>query len=129
MIAKVASLAFEREEESGARRPIIIRFCGTSGGSVHGKDLVLSMCVQISILFDLNDGLDHTALAKLSYEDIVDYFHSLVEAHPMILFIDSLDQLSNENLARSHLSFLKGIKPHKDTRIIVSALPDDRHGK
>jgi len=117
------------EEESGARRPIIIRFCGTSAGSIHGKELVLSMCLQISVLFDLNDGLDHIELAKLSYEDIVKYFHSLVEAHAVILFIDSLDQLSNENLARSHLSFLKGIQPHESTKIIVSALPDDPHGK
>ena len=40
--------------------------------------------------------------------------------------IDSIDQLTNENLARSNLSFLRGVKPHRDTRIIVSALPDEK---
>ena len=44
----------------------------------------------------------------------------------MILMIDSIDQLTNENLARSNLSFLRGVKPHRDTRIIVSALPDEK---
>eukprot|EP01038_Epipyxis_sp_PR26KG_P015326 gene15326-20654_t len=123
IMAKVASLVFENEESAG-RRPIIIRFCGTSPGSFHGHQLVLSMCLQISFLFDL----DPSSLEKLSYEEIVKVFHVLVNDHALIIFIDSLDQLSNNNLARSHLSFLKGVKPHRDTRIIVSALPDDRLG-
>ena len=38
----------------------------------------------------------------------------------------SLDQLRDENQARSKISFLRGVKPHPDTRIIVSALPDDK---
>ena len=46
----------------------------------------------------------------------------------MILFIDSLDQLSNDHLARSHLSFLKNLKPHPRSAIIVSTLPDEKPG-
>ena len=44
----------------------------------------------------------------------------------MVLLIDSLDQLDNENSARGDLSFLKNVKPHKDSVIIVSALPDQQ---
>ena len=48
MIAEIASLAFEREEETGARRPIIIRFCGTSAGSVHGEELeIIDICTHM----------------------------------------------------------------------------------
>jgi len=65
------------------------------------------------------------SLDGVSYEDCVKKLHDLVAAHPVVLFIDSLDQLSNENLARSDVSFLKGVRPHPDSRIIVSALPDD----
>jgi hypothetical protein len=36
-----------------------------------------------------------------------------------------LDQLKNENLGRSDISFLKGVRPHVKTKIIVSALPDE----
>ena len=43
----------------------------------------------------------------------------------MVLLIDSLDQLKNDDLARSDISFLADIKPHKDSVIIVSALPDE----
>ena len=39
---------------------------------------------------------------------------------------NSLDQLSDKDLARSKISFLKGVQPHADTRIVVSALPDDK---
>jgi hypothetical protein len=49
----------------------------------------------------------------------------LLSEHAVILLIDSLDQLQNENLARSDISFLKGVRPHPNTRIIVSALPDE----
>ena len=41
------------------------------------------------------------------------------------MYIDSLDQLANDNMAMSHVSFLDGIRPHRDTRIIVSMLPDE----
>ena len=38
----------------------------------------------------------------------------------MVLIIDSLDQLTNDNL-----DFLDGIKPHPKSKIIVSTLPDE----
>ena len=47
----------------------------------------------------------------------------------MVLLLDSLDQLSDNHQARSELSFLVGIRPHKDSVIIVSALPDGERGK
>ena len=62
----------------------------------------------------------------MTFTEVVVYFHRLLVEHAMILVIDSIDQLSNENLARSNITFLKGVKPHKDTRIIVSALPDEK---
>jgi hypothetical protein len=55
--------------------------------------------------------------------------HELLATLPLVLFIDSLDQLSNMDLARSDISFLKGVRPHPDTRIIVSSLPDDPFGR
>jgi hypothetical protein len=52
--------------------------------------------------------------------------HDLLHDYPVVLFIDSLDQLSNEDSARKELSFLVGVQSHPDTRIIVSTLPDTR---
>ena len=56
---------------------------------------------------------------------MVQYFHFLLAHFVCILYIDSLDQLSNTNMARSNVSFLDGIRPHPETRIVVSMLPDD----
>jgi hypothetical protein len=44
-----------------------------------------------------------------------------------MLFIDSLDQLSNYHKERLGLSFLKHLTPHADSRIIVSTLPDKKN--
>jgi hypothetical protein len=46
-----------------------------------------------------------------------------------VLFIDSLDQLSNTYEERSRLTFLLNIKLLDDSRIIVSCLPDDSNYK
>eukprot|EP01038_Epipyxis_sp_PR26KG_P014582 gene14582-19583_t len=124
LIAKVASLVFQREKLAHDSRPVIIRFCGTSPGSQFGRNLVLSLCLQIAIICE--GSVDLASLEKMSYDEMVAKLHTLLNSHAVILFIDSLDQLSNENLARSHLTFLKNVKPHRNTRIIVSTLPDDR---
>jgi hypothetical protein len=62
------------------------------------------------------------------YDNAVKYFHKLISKYPVILFIDSLGQLKNDNQARSKITFLEGLNSslHKDSRIIVSALPDER---
>jgi hypothetical protein len=65
------------------------------------------------------------ATALGGFEQWVKYFHSLLAAHAVVVVIDSLDQLSNDDEARSGMTFLKGLKPHADTRVIVSCLPDE----
>ena len=42
-----------------------------------------------------------------------------------MIFIDSLDQLTDVDTARRNVPFLENVKPHGKTRIIVSMLPDD----
>ena len=101
--------------------PIIIRYCGTSKGSVDGLVLITSICQQIQLVNRLE-----LITIPVNYQDAVKYFHKLLSTHPVILFIDSLDQLTDSFQARSKLSFLVGVKCHPDTRIIVSALPDDK---
>ena len=127
LMSRVAAEVWRRQQEEGLERPVIIRFCGTSPESNHGLNLVKSIIAQIAMLVEGAEDLMALwlSLDDLSYEDCVKKLQDLVAAHPVVLFIDSLDQLSNENLARSDVSFLKGVRPHRDSRIIVSALPDD----
>jgi hypothetical protein len=82
------------------------------------------MCTQIHVVL----GNTAEAIAQMpssTYADLVHHFHDLLSMHPIIIFVDSLDQLRDENEARSKISFLDGLKPHNGTRVIVSTLPDD----
>ena len=45
------------------------------------------------------------------YTEIVDYFHSLVATHPIILLTDGIGQVSSDHQERCKISSLDGIKP------------------
>ena len=104
---------------------VIIRFCGTSKDSSTGLALIQSICRQIYLLLDYNmNGSPAMDILSLSYEATVQHFQSLLATYPIILFIDSLDQLSDRDLARSRISFLRGCQLHPSSKVIVSALTD-----
>jgi len=124
LMSKLASMISDRMIQSdGKIIPVIIRFCGTSGYSMDGLNLIKSISKQIELSYGLKEGM----ISDL-YDNAVKHFHTLLSKYPVILFIDSLDQLKNDNQARSKITFLYGLKSslHKDSRIIVSALPDER---
>jgi hypothetical protein len=79
--------------------PIIIRFCGTSSGSVDGLELFKSISLQIQCIYNVVDKVNPIQQIRV-YEDTVKIFHDLLVKYPVILFIDSLDQLGNANEAR-----------------------------
>ena len=106
-----------------SERNVIIRFCGTSPGSVNARSLMVSICEQIEYLMGLDRKI--RSIQHDLYSEVIKYFHSLLRTHPLVLFIDSLDQLSDEDFGRSQISFLKDLKLHHDSRVIVSSLPDD----
>lgn len=117
LMAKLAELVKKQSPDV----PVIIRFCGTSSGSVDGLNLLKSICRQIQLCHNL----DIKVLSN-EYNSVVGYFHQLILDHPVILFIDSLDQLTDAYFARSKLTFLSGLKCHSKSRVIVSALPDEK---
>ena len=114
-MAKLASLLYE---STGI--PVIIRFCGISESVTSGLKLLKSIVNHIHYIYDIHD-----CAIQDGYTEIVDYFQSLVATYPIILLIDSIDQLSNDNQERCKISFLDGIKPHHRSKIIVSCLPDN----
>ena len=122
----LAKLAYHYLEVADPPIPVIVRFCGTSPGSENGRDLVNSVIQHMHFLYGLGE-----VTVSTSFNNAVTYFHELLAKYPVVLLIDSLDQLSNADLARSKISFLKDCKPHKLTRIVLSTLPDelDANGK
>ena len=127
--ALMSVVAREINELLGQRspqdRPVIVRFCGTSPRSSRGLSLLHSICSQIMLLFEPNK---HEAVKQLptDYEEAIKLFHELLGKYGVILIIDGLDQLKDDNQECSRLSFLDHVKAHRDTRIIVSALPDEK---
>jgi hypothetical protein len=113
--------------------PVIIRFCGTSKYSLSGLKLIQSISLQLLAAHGKLTKVEALVrrLPKQSYKAAMKQFQRLVSKYPAFLFIDCLDQLENRNEERSNLSFLRDIRPHKRSRIIVSTLPDeiDQHGK
>jgi WD40 repeat protein len=128
LMAKVASMMYKQHESQGSVMvPVLIRFCGTSAGSATARDLMANLCQQIEFLFESKDRRG-SKLRDEPYETLTAYFQQLLSEHAVCLFIGSLDQLSDADSGRSQISFLKGVRPHKDTRIVVSCLPDDKEG-
>ena len=124
LMAKIAESLFKSNQEKSSSVPIIVRFCGTSAGSRSAKSLICSISEQLELLL----GLEQRAAGLLqteTYDRQVYYFQKLLHDHPAVLFIDSLDQLTDENQGRSRISFLRNIAPHPLSRIIVSCLPDE----
>ena len=81
LMAKLASIARGANDQ----RPVIIRFCGTSKGSVNGLTLVQSLCHQIQLVLQLSP-----QPVPNTYDEAVLMFHTLLNKHAMVLFIDRL---------------------------------------
>jgi hypothetical protein len=151
LMAKLAAMIFDYEQSSAnvddfgerlAPRPVILRFCGSSAGSTSGLSLVCGIITHIRHVLDVetpispkrcNDHSYHDAeprslelLLQLDYDAAVAQLHKLLRENAVVLLIDSVDQLSDDYLARSRMSFLDGIETHPQTRIVISALPDER---
>ncbi|CAD5119220.1 DgyrCDS7852 [Dimorphilus gyrociliatus] len=97
---------------------VIVRFLGTTPFSSNIRSLLRSICEQISKIFNL------TYTETSDFSELIKQFYQLLnestEKSPLILLLDSIDQLSVEDGAHK-LSWLPLILP-KNTYILVSTL-------
>ncbi len=119
--------------------PTIVRYCGINKESNDGYSLMKSIASQLLFLY--NQSHQISSFPRL-FEPAKQCFQDIISSYPAIIFIDALNQLSDLNNARTHLSFLRGaiicllmpsliltpyslegIKPHDNSRIIVSCIP------
>lgn len=93
----------------GRRAVVITRFCGITPASNDARSLLRSLCEQLSIVYDEQP----TPVAD-SYRELVKEFKDrLVNSpsdRPLGIFIDSLDQLTNDYMARSDLLWLPTVR-------------------
>ena len=137
LMAVLASRA--RELFQGRRySPVMVtRFCGTSGASSSARALMRSMCLQISRALppkkDAKANSDKQRLddkpVPTALKELAPYFTALLgratAERPLIVHIDSLDQLSDEDQGRTRLDWLPYDLPPW-VYITVSTLPEVR---
>jgi hypothetical protein len=126
-MAGLAQSLFESDQRTCTHRALLFRSCGTTSAfSTDGLNLVQSLVTQIKYVYalDAEAPLIVPENAHADYPSIVEEFRDLMGQYPVVLFLDAVDQLSNNYLERSELSFLKGLQLHTLSRVIVSCLPD-----
>ena len=101
----------------------VFRFIGATPGSTDGRTLLESLCRQLT----RSHGADESGVPA-AYEDLVKAFPERLALatgrKPLILFLDSLDQLSRANNAQD-LSWLPVDIPD-NVRLIVSTRPGEQ---
>jgi hypothetical protein len=107
---------------------IVYRFIGSTSRSTNIMSLLQSLCLQIGNQFGIEDpktlGRDEKAWSDMN--GLADIFRKCLELatteKPLMLFIDSLDQLSDTDNAKALYWLPKELPDH--VRIVVSSLPE-----
>ncbi|KAL9969786.1 hypothetical protein ACROYT_G022043 [Oculina patagonica] len=122
LMAKVFTTSLENWSGVDTGRPFqLIRFIGTSPSSTNVRSLLRSLCHQMCLVLN-----DSSTVITDNYERLVATFRSLLQRatpeKPFVLFLDSLDQLSDQDDGRA-LRWLPTSLP-KNVHIILSTLPN-----
>nr|XP_006819093.1 PREDICTED: NACHT and WD repeat domain-containing protein 1-like [Saccoglossus kowalevskii] len=103
---------------------VVVRLVGITGESLHIRQLLRSMCLQLCYIFHQN-----SAMIPHDYRGALNDFNGRLagatEDNPLFIFMDSLDQLSNENDGRGLQWLPKELPEH--VYMIVSTLSEDHY--
>ena len=105
LLAKAAATLSAKERLTGSGTRILLRFLGTSASSYHVADLLASLCEQLAAVYPdkAADGKmpEDKSVAKLSEELFSKRVAWASKEEPLVLFLDSLDQLSDAHNGRA----------------------------
>jgi len=117
----LVAFALEQARREYRQAETVFRFIGATLNSSDGRALLEDLCRQISRAYGEEEAL------PTAFEELVEEFHkrlALATADkPLILFLDSLDQLSAAHNARS-LNWLPAELP-ENVRLIVTTRPGE----
>ena len=124
----VSALALKSRELFGTegRKPtLVVRFCGTTPQSCSGRQLMYSICMQINYVYDPKFKI--VPPFQKDFKQIKKTFPKMLrmasKERPLIVFIDSLDQLDNNYNERSEPDWIPMELP-EHCYVVVSTLPD-----
>ena len=114
--------AIQQTQESHPNAQIVYRFIGATPGSSDGRSLLDSLCREITRRYGKND-----ADVPTDYRDLVPELRKRMQLagadRPLILFLDSLDQLSTSQDARSLIWLPNELPEH--VSVIASTRDED----
>ncbi|MCX6036266.1 MAG: ATP-binding protein, partial [Chloroflexi bacterium] len=114
--------AVQQARESHPKAEIIYRFIGATPGSSDGRSLLDSLCHEISRRYGADE-----ANIPTDYRDLVPELGKRMELasadRPLMLFLDSLDQLSASQDTRSLIWLPNELPEH--VSVIVSTRPEE----
>lgn len=116
------AMAAQEAKSSEPNEIVICRFLGTTGLSGSARAVLRSTCLQISRAY----GQDPTQV-PVGYKELIPHFKQCLgyatSEKPLTIFLDSLDQLSNDDFGRNlkWLPIKEGLP--SNVHIIVSTLP------
>ena len=117
----LVAFALEQARREYPQAETVFRFIGATLNSSDGRALLEDLCRQISRTYGEEEAV------PTAFEELVEKFHKrlalAIADKPLILFLDSLDQLSAAHNARS-LTWLPTELP-ENVRLIVTTRPGE----
>jgi hypothetical protein len=114
--------AIQEAQEAYPDAEVVYRFIGVTPGSSDGRSLLDSLCHELSRRY----GAD-TSNIPTDYRDLVPELGKRMAlataGKPLVLFLDSLDQLSDSQNARILIWLPADLPPH--VSLVVTTRPDD----
>ena len=114
--------AVQRTQESYPNAEVISRFIGATPSSSDGRALLESLCRQVSCCYGEDASTIPTEYREL-VQELLKRLELATKRKPLILFLDALDQLSDNDYARN-LSWLPTKLP-ENVHVVVSCLPSE----
>ncbi|XP_035676378.1 NACHT domain- and WD repeat-containing protein 1-like isoform X2 [Branchiostoma floridae] len=121
----MAMLAQNAAQTFGENLVTIIRFLGTSPHSTLIHPVLQSLCLQICEVYGIESPVERVLN---NFAEIVQYLSTLLDKvsekdRPLLILLDSLDQLSSVDRAYSLTWLPKSLPPN--VHIVVSTLPEE----
>ncbi|XP_019645210.1 PREDICTED: NACHT domain- and WD repeat-containing protein 1-like [Branchiostoma belcheri] len=120
----VMAVAAQTASKMEGERAVILRFLGTTPDSTTIHRLLLSLCQQINRIYKDNSRVPET-LQELR-EAFPAFLSKATAEQPLVVILDSLDQLDPQDGARQLGWLPKTLPPH--VKMILSTLPDEKYG-
>jgi NACHT domain- and WD repeat-containing protein len=113
--------AIQQTRESNPKAEIVYRFIGVTPSSSEGRSLLYSLCREIARRYNLSDinlAIDYNSLVP----ELGKRMRQATADKPLILFLDSIDQLSNTQEACKLIWLPNELPEH--VHVIVSTRPE-----